>query len=245
MTHVAHITEIFQSLQGEGPHTGDPMTFVRFSKCRLGCRWCDTSHALCESQECRIGTVEGEDILIHNPITVTQLNDVLRSFSARVISVTGGEPLEQVDFLVEWLPSVNHWARILLETNGVLHDALKKVIDAVHIVSMDMKLPSSAGCRPLWSEHDAFLRSALAAGREVYVKIVVTERTSDKDLQEAIGLISKVNKYIPVIIQPAAPTLTFQEVISRQRLDSINRVCQAYLPNVSLGTQMHKEWGVQ
>jgi hypothetical protein len=110
---------------------------------------------------------------------------------------------------------------------------------------MDFKLPSSAGCRPLWKEHEKFLRTALGAGREVYVKVVVTEKTSDKDVQDTIRLISKVNKYVQVILQPATPTLTFHEVISRQRLDAIDRLCRAYLPNVMIAEQMHKQWNIQ
>lgn len=246
MAHEANITEIFQSLQGEGPYTGESTLFVRFSSCSLGCAWCDTQNALCEQRTCRVHSPNGLDIADdENPVTATRLNKLLDPFAARMLSVTGGEPLEQTAFLAEWLPSIHHRFTVLLETNGVMWKRLTEVLPFVHAVGMDFKLPSSTGQKPLWSDHENFLRTTVASGTEVYVKIVVTEKTSDKDVQEAIRIISKVNKYIPVFVQPAAQTLTFHDVISRQRLDSIDRVISAYLPNVQVAQQMHKEWGVQ
>ncbi len=245
MEHVAPIAEIFSSLQGEGPYTGEPTLFVRFAHCRLGCQWCDTQHNRCDHTMCRIAGPDGETIMeAPNPLTVTALNEIIASYAAPMLSVTGGEPLEQAGFLVEWLPSVRHRFTVLLETNGVMWEEMAGVAELVHIVSMDIKLPSSAGCRPLWKEHELFLRTALAANREVYAKIVVTERTSDRDVQDAIRLITQINKFIAVIIQPATPTLTFHDVISRQRLDSIDRLCRAYLPNVRVAEQMHKRWNI-
>ncbi len=246
MQHTAQITEIFSSLQGEGVYTGEPTIFVRFTQCAMKCAWCDTAQALCDTAMCRVTAPDGLAVHeVENPLSATALNEILEPYSARMLSVTGGEPLEQADFLAAWLPSINHRHTILLETNGVRWEALKAVVPFVHIVSMDFKLPSSAGCRPMWAAHEGFLRTALGAGREVYVKIVVTERTTDKDIQETIGIIAKINKFIPVIVQPATATLTFHDVISPQRLASIDRVVSAYLPNVSVAHQMHKEWGVQ
>lgn len=34
--------EIFYSIQGEGFHSGSAAVFVRFARCNLKCRWCDT-----------------------------------------------------------------------------------------------------------------------------------------------------------------------------------------------------------
>ena len=38
------IVEIFESLQGEGYNTGMPAIFLRFGKCNLSCKWCDTEY---------------------------------------------------------------------------------------------------------------------------------------------------------------------------------------------------------
>src|SRR5574340_79297 len=38
------INEIFHSIQGEGPWSGHPSIFIRFSGCNLSCSFCDTEH---------------------------------------------------------------------------------------------------------------------------------------------------------------------------------------------------------
>ena len=246
MTLTAPIVEIFSSLQGEGIYTGEPTVFVRFARCRLNCAWCDTRHALCDHLMCRITSPDGLTVSeIANPISATALDEIMLPYDARFVSITGGEPLEHAPFLAQWLPSISLRRTILLETNGTLPDALAAVVQHVHVVSMDFKLPSSAGCAPQWEAHEAFLKTALKAGREVYVKIVVTEHTTDRDVQETIRIITRINKYIPVIIQPATSTPTFHDVISRRRLESIDRLCRAYLPDVRIAHQMHKQWGIQ
>lgn len=246
MNHVADIVEIFSSLQGEGPYTGTAMTFVRFEQCDLLCQWCDTSYAFKHHNTCRVESPSIKETFIEvpNPLTVTKLNNLLEPYNNEYISVTGGEPLLHAAFLSEWLPSQSFKKRILLETNGVHADELSKIIDQVHIISMDLKLPSSTGFKPLWNEHAQFLKTVLINHKEIYIKIIVTERTTDRDLQMAICLISQMNKYLPIIIQPASPTLTFHETISDDRLSSFSRIFSAYLPNVSVMPQMHKQMGI-
>lgn len=244
--HKAQIVEIFSSLQGEGLYSGERMTFVRFAKCRMRCKFCDTPQGLCDQEKCQIETpaASGEFRSVANPISVTQLCGIIQAFDDQWISVTGGEPLEQAGFLAEWLPAVAPHRRVMLETNGVLHLELAKILSSVHVVSMDIKLPSAAGISPQWADHAAFLKNVVSSGREIYVKIVVTADTSDRDVQEAIRIITKINKYIPIVIQPVTPTLTFNTSISGNRLAAIERLCSAYLDDVRVIPQMHKKIGM-
>jgi 7-carboxy-7-deazaguanine synthase len=39
------VTEVFQSIQGEGTRAGRPCAFVRFTGCDLRCTWCDSAYA--------------------------------------------------------------------------------------------------------------------------------------------------------------------------------------------------------
>ena len=80
-----NIVEIFESLQGEGLNTGMPSIFVRFGKCNLACPWCDTHYNKFERW------------------SATQIQEKVRSFSAKNIIITGGEPtiVPKIEFLLE------------------------------------------------------------------------------------------------------------------------------------------------
>jgi 7-carboxy-7-deazaguanine synthase len=182
---MAKISEIFESIQGEGIYTGIPQVFVRFFGCHLKCRYCDT------------------------PLEHFREYDVPRLLQAvsacknhHSVCLTGGEPLLQVDFLKSFLEELrSHHDKVYLETNGVLTDALARVIDLVDIVAMDFKLPSATGAGAFWEEHEAFL--GLAARRDVFVKLVVTSATHPEDIVISRHIIKKVSSRVPVVLQPA------------------------------------------
>ncbi|HUR58690.1 MAG TPA: 7-carboxy-7-deazaguanine synthase QueE [Opitutaceae bacterium] len=74
------ISEIFQSIQGEGELTGVPSVFIRTSGCNLRCSWCDTPYASWNP--------EGEQR------SVAQLVAAVEAFPAtRHVVLTGGEPM--------------------------------------------------------------------------------------------------------------------------------------------------------
>ena len=37
-----YVSEIFSSVQGEGPHVGERHLFIRFCGCHRACQFCDT-----------------------------------------------------------------------------------------------------------------------------------------------------------------------------------------------------------
>lgn len=242
---IAYISEIFSSLQGEGPYTGDATTFVRFAGCSVACRWCDTKAPL-ESEFYRIETPPRSKSFINfsNPITVEKLNEHLAFFSDPTISITGGEPLEQADFIKVWLGTARPNKKILLETNGTKPNELAKIGKLVDIISMDIKLPSSTGTIPFWNEHRAFLSKALEFGKDTYVKIVITNDTTNKDIQEAIKVVTSVNKFIRVVLQPVSNIDKCHAASSTEHIESIARLCNLWLPNVSIMRQMHKEMDI-
>lgn len=93
------INEIFYSLQGEGYFTGTPAVFLRMSGCNLKCPFCDTAH---------------EDYTEMSPV---QIAEALRTYPARHVVITGGEPSLQLDQMLVDLLHDEGWF-IQIETNG-------------------------------------------------------------------------------------------------------------------------------
>jgi len=83
------VVEHFRSIQGEGTHTGVPMTFIRFRGCSVGkkiCHGCDTAFE-------EIDFWRGGGML-----SIGQILDLCDK-GPRWVSLTGGEPLDQPHLL--------------------------------------------------------------------------------------------------------------------------------------------------
>ncbi len=222
----AKISEIFQSLQGEGPYAGTRQVFVRFYGCNIRCVWCDTPYA--------IGDVPGrfEEYTEEKILgLVAGLKDGCHS-----VSLTGGEPLVQKDFIKSVLPRLKETGlKIYLETGGILSAQLEDIIDGVDIVAMDMKLPSSAKCAPYWKEHERFLRIALQ--KDVFIKAVVSSETTKEDVMTAAELVSRLGPDTVFILQP-----NFLEIRNGAlgKCLEFQGDCLKVLPRVRVMPQMHK-----
>ncbi len=92
------INEIFQTIQGEGVHTGLPAIFVRLQGCPVGCSWCDTRHTWVVDPERRVPSCQILDVSSNSDAWSSMCADeILKSFSclgysARHVVITGGEP---------------------------------------------------------------------------------------------------------------------------------------------------------
>jgi organic radical activating enzyme len=73
------VMEHFYTLQGEGFHQGKAAYFIRLGGCDVGCVWCDVK--------------ESWDAGRHPDIPVRQLKDMVCATPARIVVITGGEPL--------------------------------------------------------------------------------------------------------------------------------------------------------
>lgn len=120
------VSEIFESIEGEGPRQGLPALFVRLAGCSLRCSWCDTAYA--QNRE------DGAEM------TTDELLDAIGASACEWVVLTGGEPLEQatpevVDAILDM------GRRVEIETNGAcdIGPYLKEGVEVI----MDWKLPSS------------------------------------------------------------------------------------------------------
>lgn len=244
-TQAAKLVEIFSSIQGEGLRLGERQTFVRFQGCSLKCRWCDTPENFNYRSEYRIEETPFSGLWNFHPnlVSANALGKWLEHFSDLMVSLTGGEPLEQIDFLKSFLPEYSQKFKFLLETSGVLPEALLEVLPWIYTVSMDIKLPSSAQTGEFWKEHEAFIKIARKAP-EFYVKIVVTDNTDPLELDQALHLVANESKDIPVILQPASQTRTFKSSPSMKTLADLSRRSNKILPGIRVIPQTHKILGV-
>ena len=133
-----HLLELFSSWQGEGPYAGLKQVFVRLSGCHLRCAYCDTPESWERSSA---WTLRGESR--SNPVTVAETLDAIRSFGPHPsVSLTGGEPVVQAEFVREVALGVRAMGmRTYLDTSGTLAERLAVCADAIDVVAFDIKLP--------------------------------------------------------------------------------------------------------
>ncbi|MBI4412194.1 MAG: 7-carboxy-7-deazaguanine synthase QueE [Deltaproteobacteria bacterium] len=200
----AKIIEIFSSIQGEGLWVGRPQVFVRFKGCRLECVYCDTPLTHSKIRNARIEYPPFSRQFETRPLefSVEELNGALARFAPSSLAITGGEPLEQVDFLEVWLTQLNRRYEILLETNGVEEEALKRIIHLIDMVSLDIKLPSATGEPPYWEMHDRFIEAAGPIGH--YAKVVFDEKMTDDEI-ERLTIILQKHAGLVTVFQPVSP----------------------------------------
>lgn len=242
----ADIIEIFSSIQGEGVYVGVRQIFLRLAGCNLRCHYCDTPVDI--TPFCRVELVSGTGVFqdYHNPISSPETMDIIKQLHAEKhhsISLTGGEPLLSLAYLKETLPLFKaNGLVVYLETNGTLADNLREVIPYVDIISMDVKLQSSTAYGELWDEHREFI--SVANQKEVFVKAVVSGQTTDDEIHKTAALIKKINKAIPLVLQPVTPG-TGNSCVSpgAKRLIDLQDLALSYIPDVRVIPQTHKYLG--
>ena len=219
------ITEVFDSIQGEGLYLGERQLFVRFFGCNLTCRFCDTKlHSFLE----------------YNPL---DLHNELKMYRKgyHSISFTGGEPLLQKDFLREVL-KLTHAdnSKNYLETNGTLPEALNEVIDYLHIIAMDFKLPSSTGMSEYWDAHREFLK--IASRKDLFIKAVICLGTEESDLLAGLKIIREYAKHSILILQPDSSN---SNSALDKKLESFKSLCRKERVTACVIPQVHKIAGVK
>lgn len=242
-----YLSEIFASFQGEGLFVGQRHLFVRFSGCNLRCAYCDTPDSLERESEYTLYPVGGEPRLGRNPVQTGDMPRLIAPYfesggAIDAVSLTGGEPLMQSTFLREWLATSPPPAPVMLETNGMLPEALAEVVDLIDVISMDMKLPSNTKEPEFWKQHDEFLR--LARKRRLYVKVLVDDVTSAPELEQAVQLVAGVDRSIPTFVQPIVDQAGRLEA-SEATLVRFHAIARQALADVRVVPQVHKLIGVR
>lgn len=200
------VNEIFYSIQGESTNAGLPCVFIRLTYCNIRCVYCDTEYAF----------YEGTDR------SVEEIINEVKSFSCRLVEITGGEPLvqENVHILMKQLCDMGY--DVMIETGGSLPIEL---IDNRVKVIMDLKTPYSKMEKKNRYENINYLKP------DDEVKFVIGSR---EDYDWARTILSKydlVNKVKQVLFSPV-----FDKV---ENIDLAKWILDDKL-NVRFQLQMHK-----
>ena len=246
VSRAGHIAEVFASIQGEGIFAGVLQIFVRTAGCSRRCVYCDTPEARLRVPRCALRSADGVRYE-KNPVDGDALVSFVRSLAEdhpglHSVSVTGGEPLEQPDFLVDFLPRLRAMELpVYLETNGLEEDACRAIAGHVDIVSLDIKLPSHCGGKDHFSTYGRVL--PLFISGNLFIKVVVLRETDDDELTAAARIVAAVDRSIPFVIQPAYTA----DHGARLRLTELLRFhsCAAsVLDDVRVIPQCHRVLGV-
>ncbi|RJP24487.1 MAG: radical SAM protein [Candidatus Abyssobacteria bacterium SURF_5] len=203
------INEIFFSIQGEARYAGFPCAFVRLTGCNLRCAYCDTRYAYDEGRE----------------MSLDQIQRALGRYPARLVEITGGEPLLQAETPQLITRLADDGYTVLLETNGTVSI---EAVDSRAVIIMDIKCPDSGMAdRTLWENIDI-----LKPADEV--KFVIGSRA---DYTWALDVIDRYRlaERHAVILSPAAGILEPRELAEWMLASP-----ETARGNIRLQLQLHK-----
>lgn len=182
------ISEIFESVQGEGPSVGVPSIFLRLGLCNLKCTFCDTPFTWDFQRFDRENELESRGL--------EELVESLEAFRSKNLVVTGGEPLLQDEALVALLTRLpQHRVEIESAATRMPSEALLARVDQWNL---SPKLAGSGNAERHRIKPEVLSR--FAALSHANFKFVIAE---EGDLEEVDALVERFS--IPperVILMP-------------------------------------------
>ena len=196
------ISEIFESIQGEGNNAGKPAVFLRTAECNLKCVWCDTKYTWDWKNYDYSKEV--------NEISIKEVRQSLEQFRVRHLVITGGEPLMQQDDLAELLTFLKPKFYVEVETNGTIlpNNTLSVLVDQWNV---SPKTKNSGNPLEMCEVNECY--TFFSKKKNCYFKYVVE---SEEDLIEINQLISKYNlEKERVLLMTQA--MTKEEILAKEK----------------------------
>lgn len=208
------VSEIFESVAGEGGWMGIPCTFIRLAGCNLaieygGCVWCDTPYA----QKPEDGIEMDEE----------KIAKKVEEYGHKHIEISGGEPLTQN--LQPLLLKLRHGKdgrlndrRIQLETNCSRNPMQYSLVSRI---ALSPKLGSSGMVKYMRYGYMSWLNE----GDEV--KFVISD---EKDFKEALLLLRLNRTKANIIFTPVdgIDGKWIVEKILEEHIENIRVLCQLH-----------------
>lgn len=237
-----YLHSVFVSVEGEGTGVGIRTLFLRLAGCSVGCAYCDTKSSWDPHPETWTLLRPKENLQVPNP---TNAGDVigfvqpLTKLQVRRINLTGGEPLQQLEFTQSLTHLLHHKLDLpcILETSGLFPEELGFVLDDFNQINLDIKLPSLMDGQENW---DLYFRSLkIAANSFLQVKLVVADNSTDDEIQQATRIISEVESFIPLVLQPVCKSDAFSPP-NEEQLMRWQEIGLQRLLDVRVIPQIHK-----
>src|SRR6185369_16696609 len=172
------ISEIFESLQGEGVSSGAPCIFVRLAQCNLHCTWCDTKYTW-DFERYRYEDEVREQ-------SVAEVSQLVNAAPSRRLILTGGEPLLQQRALKEFFARLAPDILVEVETNGTIVPEAA-ALSRVNQWNVSPKLANGGDPEQFRIRPEAL--TALRDSGRAYLKLVVN---GDPDFAEADALVARL-----------------------------------------------------
>ncbi len=204
------LSEVFISIQGEGSWVGKRQLFIRLAGCSQQCPYCDTKNTwkkkvknwvMYDSNKWPPISYENPVLL---PFLLPRVKQIMRKHAVYSVAITGGEPLEQPEFMLGLLNGLKRNIdnlEIMLETNGLEHKVIKKLKGKFDFLAMDIKLPSVAKIAGSMKKHAAFFR-ATEKIKKGCVKVVFGPQTPLPEIAAAALLAKRHQPSWDFILQP-------------------------------------------
>jgi len=151
------VSEIFYSIQGEGPNIGRPSVFLRLAGCNLKCNFCDTKYSWSNSE--------------FESISNKKIIQRIGKFGCKNLVITGGEPLLQQNEIKTLLDELKEY-KIEIETNGSIRLKIAKNIEQINC---SPKLSNSGNL--------TYSLSILPNNKKVIYKFVVRKKSDISEIQ--------------------------------------------------------------
>jgi 7-carboxy-7-deazaguanine synthase len=248
VTAQGQVAEVFRSIQGEGLLLGRRQVFVRLAGCVIDCRYCDTVWAFKAPQS--VAMPGRSDLRVENPMTAEQVRQLVEAADPpgspggpASLSLTGGEPLEQVDFCLALLAAMPE-RDVMLETAALDASALARLVPSLRWVAADLKLPSATGRVDSLAEHEAVLSCGVLDQVETFFKLIVDGDVTPEELGQAADLLARHAPGRQVFLQPVTP-LGGSPALKPGQLDALVDVLLSRALPVRVVPQVHKQLKVR